>query len=1146
MLRQTARLCPALARLAGRTPARLTRRSLATLSSSPLAAAAAPSSASAPLGIAHRSAPPNSAVRLVQSSPTQRRTIMTVTDPNHRPFAPSAFVTKPGNALDHLGPGWTRVDRKGDVPAYAYFTKELERSQNDDREYRLIMLENGLEAIIVSDPKTDKAAAGMDVKVGHLSDPEDIPGLAHFCEHLMFMGTEKYPAENDYTEFLTQHSGSSNAFTGMDQTNYFFDVAPQHLEPALDRFAQFFIAPVFDPSCTEREANAVHSENSKNLQSDMWRLYQLDKSTSSREHAFWRFGTGDRKTLWETPRERGFDVRKRLIEWCEKHYSANVCKLAVVTKDSLDATTEIVVKQFSPVVNRALTPPTFPGSPLTAAELGKTIFVKTVKDTRLLELSFPWEDESDLYASKPGSFLSHLVGHEGKGSVLSYLKERGWANGMSAGAGTNGASGFDFFKIHVDLTKEGLAHYEDVASVIFAYIALLREHPPAEWAFLEVAQLSKLAFRFKEKSPPSSSVSRLSMGMSRPYPRDKVLSAPWICTEFYPQKIADLVASMTPQNCRITVGSKAEIGGRTYAEKEEWYGTEFTIEPMADKILASGKSATEYPDLALPEPNALIPQDLEVKNKVKADKPARRPLNLRNTPISRVWHKQDDRWLIPRAGAFFLFRSPHIDASALASVQTRMFTELIRDSLQEYSYEAELAGLSYNFDQAADGILLSLDGYNDKLAVLVDVVVKRMKEYEVDEKRFGLVHDQLVRMYENFRLEQPYQHVGMDGAHLTTAVSYPLEDKLAALKKVTPTNLREHVARMLGTMHIESLAHGNVTKDEALRMAASVEETFKPKALTAEELKSRQALVVPPGKWLARRPVPNPLDNNTAVEQFTYVGDLYDDELRARLSVFSTIMSEPLFDDLRAKQQLGYIVSSGARKSIAFMGLRVIVQSERDGPFIESRINAFWDDFKAKLEAMTDADIEKYKETVISRKLEDHKNMWQESSALWVDIHTGWYDFEQRWRDAETVKKLTKADLVSFFSTYFFDSADRPLHRLSIHLDSQRLTPEALGTLGPALDKLGVEADPAQMAALAKSRPTVDAAKVAAEQLLRAKGRGDDDVKQLLDEVEKLRALEVPQGYELIEDREQWRSGLEKAPHAHPVAEYSDLFPAKL
>lgn len=74
----------------------------------------------------------------------------------------------------------------------------------------------------------------------------------------------------------------------------------------------------------------------------------------------------------------------------------------------------------------------------------------------MLELSFPWPDEADLYASKPGSFLSHLVGHEGKGSVLSFLKLKGWANGMSAGAGNNGAAGFDFFKINVDLTKDGL------------------------------------------------------------------------------------------------------------------------------------------------------------------------------------------------------------------------------------------------------------------------------------------------------------------------------------------------------------------------------------------------------------------------------------------------------------------------------------------------------------------------------------------------------------------------------------------------------------------------------------------------------------------------------------------------------------------
>lgn len=90
--------------------------------------------------------------------------------------------------------------------------------------------------------------------------------------------------------------------------------------------------------------------------------------------------------------------------------------------------------------------------------------------------------------------------------------------------------------------------------------------------------------------------------------------------------------------------------------------------------------------------------------------------------------------------------SPVIDETALSSIQTRLFTELIRDSLQEYAYDAELAGLSFAFDQQADGILLSMDGYNDKLSVLVNVIATRMRDYQVDVQRFHLIHDQVREM----------------------------------------------------------------------------------------------------------------------------------------------------------------------------------------------------------------------------------------------------------------------------------------------------------------------------------------------------------------------------------------------------------------
>ena len=60
----------------------------------------------------------------------------------------------------------------------------------------------------------------------------------------------------------------------------------------LRRFAQFFVEPLFTASATEREVNAVNSENDKNLQNDTWRLNQLDKSTAKPGHPYTKFGTG--------------------------------------------------------------------------------------------------------------------------------------------------------------------------------------------------------------------------------------------------------------------------------------------------------------------------------------------------------------------------------------------------------------------------------------------------------------------------------------------------------------------------------------------------------------------------------------------------------------------------------------------------------------------------------------------------------------------------------------------------------------------------------------------------------------------------------------------------------------------------------------
>jgi len=141
-----------------------------------------------------------------------------------------------------------------------YRKLEVVKRPSDNREYRAFRLDNGMSVLLVSDSAASRGAAAIAVHVGSFSDPKDIPGLAHFAEHMCFLGTQKYPQEDDFSKFLASHGGSSNAYTSSEDTVYYFDCSANYLGDALDRFSQFFSAPLFAPSATARELNAIESE----------------------------------------------------------------------------------------------------------------------------------------------------------------------------------------------------------------------------------------------------------------------------------------------------------------------------------------------------------------------------------------------------------------------------------------------------------------------------------------------------------------------------------------------------------------------------------------------------------------------------------------------------------------------------------------------------------------------------------------------------------------------------------------------------------------------------------------------------------------------------------------------------------------------
>ena len=821
---------------------------------------------------------------------------------------------------------------------------------------------------------------------------------------------------------------------------------------ALDRFAQFFVSPLFLESTLDRELQAVDSENKKNLQSDVWRLMQLNKSLANPKHPYHHFSTGNLRTLKEDPQKRGLDVRSEFIHFYDKQYSSNRMKLAILGRESLDDLEEWVDELFSDVKNKDLPQNRWDHvQPFLPEDMCTQVFAKPVMDSRSIDIYFPFLDEEYLNDSQPSRYIGHLLGHEGPGSILAYIKAKGWANGLSAGA-MPVCPGAAYFTVSIRLTKEGLKQYRDVVKVVFEYIAMIKEREPEKWIFDEMKNLAEVDFRFKQKTPASRFTSRLCSVMQRPIARETLLSES-VIREFDPVKIKEAMSYFRSDNFRMVIVSQDFPGD--WDRKEKWYGTEYKVEKIPqdfvediDKALAS-TPATRLSDLHMPHRNEFIPTRLSVEKK-EVSEPAKTPKLIRHDEHVRLWFKKDDRFWVPRASVEITLRNPLVWSTPAYVIKAKIYTELVRDALVEYSYDAELAGLSYHLSASVFGLDVSVSGYNDKMSVLLEKVLLSMRDLVVNPYRFHIIKERLSRAYRNADYQQPFFQVGEYSRHLTSEKTWINEQYASELEHVEPHDVATFFPQLLQQTHIEVLAHGNLYKEDALRMTNLVESILKSRPLPLSQWFVRRSIIIPPGaNYVYERQLKDPENINHCIEYYLFAGSAADDMLRAKILLFAQMTNEPAFDQLRSKEQLGYVVWSGPRYSSTCVGYRVIIQSERPAAYLESRIDAFLSAFgKTLRDDMTDKEFEGHKRSIINKRLEKLKNLESETLRFWSHISSEWFDFCQHEKDAASVRALTKPDLIAFYNQ-FIDPQSPTRAKISAHMNAQTTTEDVPDTGAP-------------------------------------------------------------------------------------------------
>ncbi|XP_077261777.1 insulin-degrading enzyme-like isoform X7 [Temnothorax americanus] len=262
-------------------------------------------------------------------------------------------------------------------------------ADNDPRLYRGLVLTNKMRIFLISDPSTDISFASMNVNAGYMRDSDDLPGLAHLCEHILLLGTEEYPEQNNYLEYLKQNGGSCNAVTALNSTFYSFYINSKKLEGALNRLAQFFIAPLFRETLIEKEINgSIDAEYKEYLTRHGRRFIQLEKLSAKPDQPYSKFGTGNGESLSKIPKEKNINVRNRLLEFYNTYYSANIMSLCIHGKESLDDLANMVVERFRNVENKKVELPMYSEYPFKDENFNTIWYYVPIHDITDLVISF--------------------------------------------------------------------------------------------------------------------------------------------------------------------------------------------------------------------------------------------------------------------------------------------------------------------------------------------------------------------------------------------------------------------------------------------------------------------------------------------------------------------------------------------------------------------------------------------------------------------------------------------------------------------------------------------------------------------------------------------------------------------------------------
>uniref|UniRef100_A0A3Q4B2A1 Uncharacterized protein n=1 Tax=Mola mola TaxID=94237 RepID=A0A3Q4B2A1_MOLML len=857
-----------------------------------------------------------------------------------------------------------------------------------------------------------QSAAALCVGVGSFSDPNDLPGLAHFLEHMVFMGSEKYPSENGFDAFLKKHGGSDNASTDCERTVFQFDVQRKSFKEALDRWAQFFICPLMIRDAIDREVEAVDSEYQLAKPSDSHRKEMLFGSLAKTGHPMGKFCWGNAQTLKQEPKKKKINVYKRLRAFWKKHYSAHYMTLAVQSKEKLDTLEEWVREIFSKVPNNDLPQPDFSDmlDPFDTPSFNKLYRVVPVRKVHALNITWALPPQEKYYRVKPLHYISWLIGHEGTGSILSVLRKRCWALALFGG---NSETGFDqnstysIFSISITLTDEGFQNFYQVTHLVFQYLKMLQTLGPQQRIYEEIQKIEANEFHYQEQIDPIEYVEDMCENMQL-FPKEDFLTGDQLMFEFNPEVISAALSLLTPEKANLMLLSPEHEGQCPLREK--WFGTQYSVEGVCFCLCVSTDFTLKASDCT----------DTEF------------PVRIAESDRGCLWYKKDIKFKIPKAYIRFHLISPVIQQSAKNVVLFDLLVNILGHNLAEPAYEAEVAQLEYKLVAGEHGLVIKVKGFNHKLALLFHLIIDHLADFSASPDVFSMFAEQLKKTYFNILIKP--EKLSKDVRLLILEHSrWSMVEKYQALTAgLTSGELMEFSQKFRAELYAEGLVQGNVSSTESKQFLQYVTEKLQFSKLPAEVPVMFRVVELPLQQHICKVKSLNKGDANSEVTIY-YQSGLKALREHTLMELLVMHMEEPCFDFLRTKETLGYHVYPTCRNTSGVLGFSVTVETQAtkfNTELVELKIEEFLTSFGEKLNSLTEEAFDTQVTALVKLKECEDTHLGEEVDRNWAEVVTQQYVFDRLDREIQALKQMTRAELVSWFKEHRGENS----RKLSVHV----------------------------------------------------------------------------------------------------------------